>query len=226
MDPGLATAAAAVVAAIASLSTLLFTLLANRRAEMRAAHREVIAPHLEALSREIYNVIAGIVVLRKRMANIQSMEEAHARDRAGDVSRDRAAVREIESARKNQVIRARQQAVKWQDQAKKAGVRIDAVRRKIRIVLPGYEQPLRQLALASDHVATYRALPNTNVDELVEAYQELDKRISSALVRTYRTGVPTGHVRRWWLGRSVAKIERLWAARPVRPEQPARHTQQ
>jgi len=216
MDPGIATAIAAVVAAIASLLTLVFTLRANRRAEMRAAHREVIAPYLKTLSEDIHSVIAGIVVLRKRMVKIQLTEAAHERERTADVGLDEAVIKRRELAREDQLKRARQQAVKWQDQAKAAGGRVDAVRREIRIVLPGYEQPLRQLALASDHVATYKALPDTNVDELIKAYQQLDKRISSALMRTYRTGMPTGRIRRWWLGRSVNTIESLWAARPVR----------
>ena len=218
MDPGIATAVAAAVAAISSFLTLGFSLRSNYRAEMRAAHRQVIAPYLKTLSEEIYNVIAGIVVLRKRMVKIESIEAAHDQERAADVSLDGAVNRERELAREEQIQSARQRAVKWQDQAKVAGLRIDEVRREIRIVLPGYEQPLRQLALASDHVATYKSLVGTNVDELIGAYQKLDKRVSSALVRTYRTGMPTGRVRRWWLRRCVTKVESLWDSRPVRAE--------
>lgn len=69
----------------------------------------------------------------------------------------------------------------WRDQSKEAGLRVDVVRRKTTFLLSGLDHPLRQLALASDHVATYKAIPDSNLDELVLAYRTLGDRIGRAL---------------------------------------------
>jgi hypothetical protein len=104
----------------------------------------------------------------------------------------------------------------WQSKAKQAGSRIDDVRRKSRYVLPGLDAAFRQLALASDHVATYKTLADTNADALVSAYQVLAERVNRALQRTYRDGAPTGWWGRWRLKLAAERVVRLWEDRPKR----------
>jgi len=179
LDVGVSTALAAIVAAVASLLSLLFTVLASKRSELRVAHREIVRPYLEQLSDDVHTVIAGVVIMRKRAAS------------ESDVTA-------------------------WQAKAKQAGRRIDDVRRKSRYVLPGLDAAFRQLALASDHVATYGTLAGTNADLLVSAYQVLADRVERALRRTYRDGVPTGWLGRWRLKMAAQKVVRLWEDRPKR----------
>jgi len=180
MDAGIATALAAVIAAVASIISLAINLSANKRAEMRAAHRQAISPYLPELSDDLHTIIAGVVVMRKRVA------------RGADVKQ-------------------------WQEQSKAAGQRVDAVRRKTTFLLQGLDHPLRQLALASDHVATYKDIPNSNADELVAAYQKLGDRIGAVLASNYRDGTPTGWYARWRLKRAADSVVKVWNARPTRP---------
>jgi hypothetical protein len=180
MDAGVATALAAIIAAVASIISLAVNLSASKRAEMRAAHRQAISSYLAGLSDDLHTIIAGVVVMRKRVA------------RGADVTR-------------------------WREQSKRAGQRVDRVRRKTTFLLAGLDHPLRQLALASDHVATYKDIPNSNADELIAAYRKLGDRISRALASNYRKGTPTGPVSRWRLELAADKVVKVWDARPSRP---------
>lgn len=147
---------------------------------MRAAHRQAVSPYLTELSDDLHTVIAGVVVMRKRVA------------RGADIKQ-------------------------WQAQSKEAGRRLDVVRRKTTFLMAGLDHPLRQLALASDHVATYKDIPDSNADELVKAYQTLGDRVSRALTRTYRKGTPTGWFARWRLKLAADRVVSIWSARPARP---------
>ncbi len=179
LDAGVSTALAAIIAAVASLLSLIFTIRASKRSELRVAHRESVKPYLEQLSDDVHTVIAGVVIMRKRAALDSDVTD-------------------------------------WQLKAKQAGSRIEDVRRKSRYVLPGLDAAFRQLALASDHVATYKKLAGTNADALVSAYQILADRVNRALRRTYRDGVPTGWWGSWRLKLAAEKVVSLWDDRPKR----------
>lgn len=181
MDAGVATTVAAVIAAVASIVSLVVNLSASKRAEMRAAHREAIAPYLKDLSEDMHTIVAGIVVMRKRVALGADIKQ-------------------------------------WRDKSKEAGSRVDVIRRRTTFLFSGLDHPLRQLALASDHVATYKEVPDSNVDDLVQAYQELSDRVSRALSRNYRTGTPTGWFERLMLRRAADKVVKTWARRPTRDQ--------
>lgn len=183
MDSGIATALAACIAAIASIVTLTVTLRATRRAEMRAAYREALQPILSELSGHMHSIVAGIVVMRKRV------------QRDADVSQ-------------------------WQAQAKQGGVALDEIRRQSGYILPEFDQPFRQLALASDHVATYKNIPDSNIEQLLAAYKALADGVNGALARSYRTGLPTGWWMRWRLRQRAAKVVDLWEQRPRRTLNP------
>jgi hypothetical protein len=146
---GNATAVAAVIAAVVSIITLVVSSLAASRSEIRAAHRQVLAPYLETLSENLYTIIAGVVVMRKRSLADQDVRE-------------------------------------WQTRAKGAGKQVDATRRKVRYFLPGLEEGLRQLVVASDHVATIASIPGDYADKLITAYQRLSRQIDAAVRRSYR----------------------------------------
>lgn len=66
-----ATLWAAFVAAVASLASLVLNLMAGRRAEMRAAHRVTLLPHLESLGESIHQTLATSMMLRQRALNGQ-----------------------------------------------------------------------------------------------------------------------------------------------------------
>lgn len=104
----------------------------------------------------------------------------------------------------------------WQEKAKSAGTAIGSVRRRTSYLLPHLGSSLRHLELASDHVATYGALPGTNVNELVSEYQALSDLLNSELARTYRSGEPTPRWRAYRLDAACKRVDRLWEQRPKR----------
>jgi len=61
-----ATLLAACIAAVGTLATLIGTMLASRRAEMRASHRAALTPHLDNLGEGIHQVVASAKILRQR----------------------------------------------------------------------------------------------------------------------------------------------------------------
>ena len=54
---------AAIIAALASLITLILNFFASRASEFRAAHREILKPHLHDLSQALYSTIATTKIL-------------------------------------------------------------------------------------------------------------------------------------------------------------------
>lgn len=104
----------------------------------------------------------------------------------------------------------------WRDRSKEAGSRVEVIRRQTTFLFSGLDHPLRQLALASDHVATYKDIPDSNVDELVNAYRALSDRVSRALSKNYRTGTPTGWLERLMLKLAADKAVKTWDRRPTR----------
>jgi hypothetical protein len=109
-----------------------------------------------------------------------------------------------------------QEVGEWQTRAKEAGKRVDDTRRKVRYFLPGLEEALRQLVLASDHVATITPIPGDHADKLVRGYQRLSGRVDVAIRASYRKGMPPGIYRRWRVGRAAAAVAKLWDRRPTR----------
>jgi hypothetical protein len=67
-----ATLVAAVIAASATIITLILDVAMARGAEARAAHREVLAPHLAAIGEGVHQVLAGAVILHRRAKQGQS----------------------------------------------------------------------------------------------------------------------------------------------------------
>lgn len=177
LDQGVATTGAAILAAIASLVSLVLTIRAGRQSEMRVAHRARIDIYLTELSEDIHTVIAGITIIRKRVAI------------GSDTSQ-------------------------WQATAKSAGNRIDIIRRRTRYVFEGFDESLRQMALASDHIATYKDLPNTNVEDLLKAYKVVSDQLNKALARQYRRGMPSGWFTCWRLSRACKSVSAAWEVRP------------
>jgi hypothetical protein len=180
IDAPHATMIAALIAAAASFVSLLINLRAGKNGEMRAAHRATIAPYLEGLSEDIHEVVAGVVLVRKRRTNNQT-----------DVTQ-------------------------WLAVSKAAGERLKVTRQKTTYILPGMGEALRELSLASDHVATYKDVSGTNADELVAAYQALADRLNKAIEASYRTGVPASFLQRLLLSASCARVRTEWARRPAK----------
>jgi ABC-type nickel/cobalt efflux system permease component RcnA len=149
MNQGLATTIAAIIAALVSIVTLVVSSVVASRSEVRAAHREVLAPYLEKLSENLYTIVAAVVVMRKRSLANQDVGE-------------------------------------WQTRAKEAGKLVDDTRRKVRYFLPGLEEALRELILASDHIATIAPIPGDHADKLVRGYQWLCGRVDSSIRASYR----------------------------------------
>jgi hypothetical protein len=104
----------------------------------------------------------------------------------------------------------------WQARGKKASEELENIRRRTLYVFPGLSDGFRELTRATDHISTYKALPDTNVDELVDAYQILVNQLHATIASSYRKGLPRGLWHRFHLWRQVARIRRLWAARPTR----------
>lgn len=57
------TVVAAIIAAVASLITLVVNFFVNRSSEFRAAHREVLKPHIYNLSEALYSTLATTKIL-------------------------------------------------------------------------------------------------------------------------------------------------------------------
>ncbi|CAN5521392.1 hypothetical protein BH09ACT4_BH09ACT4_12510 [soil metagenome] len=147
---------------------------------MRAAHRQIIAPHLEPISEDVHEIVAGIVVMRKR--TVQDSD-----------------------------------ATEWQKRSKDAGLRLDATRRKVQYTFPDLNGAFRELSRASDHVATYKNLPGTNVDRLVKAYQQLANRVNKSVASSYRRGVPASSLQQFLLWADAKWVRHLWDKRPTKP---------
>lgn len=179
-DAPIATAVAALVAALASIVSLFFTIRAARFSEMRIAHRKAIEPYLVSLSTDIHEVIAGIVVARKR----------------------------IEAGQED--------AAKWIRKSQDAGDRLKITRKKTLYFLPKLQDSLRELSLAGDHIATYKNLSNTNVDQVVSAYRTLSDRTNKAVELSYRRGKGIGLFRTIKLNRASSQVRHLWNQRPTK----------
>lgn len=104
----------------------------------------------------------------------------------------------------------------WQEKGKAAGAEIGSIRRRTAYLLPRLGPAMRQLELASDHVATYGSLPETNVSQLIAEYQQLSDRLNDKLARTYWSGKPTPQWRSWAIKRNCDRIDQLWDGRPRR----------
>lgn len=78
-----ATLIAAVIAALTGIAKLVTDALSARGAATRAAHRAVLQPHLGDLATNIHAVVAGAVLVHRRLKNNQEPGNALAVSRAG-----------------------------------------------------------------------------------------------------------------------------------------------
>lgn len=78
-----ATLIAAVIAALAGIAKLVSDAVSARGTATRAAHRAVLQPHLAQLATNIHSVVAGAVVVHRRLKNNQEPGSALAVSRAG-----------------------------------------------------------------------------------------------------------------------------------------------
>lgn len=176
IDESTATLVAAGIAAVAAIFTLLATLLGDRRAEMRAAHRLALQAYLEPLGEGIHRTAASATILRRRF---------------------------VEGS----------DPTPWRDAGRTGADALKDVRSKVKYTLYGLDEPLRTLSRMPEWVATYKDVPKTNADELLEAMQTLAGSVDAAIRRSYRRGLPPGWIRRWRLKRLTAKVRRLWGER-------------
>jgi hypothetical protein len=87
------------------------------------------------------------------------------------------------------------------------------VRPKVKYTLYGLDEPLRTLSRMPEWVATYKDVPKTNADDLLEAMQRLAVAVDDAVRDSYRRGLPPGAIRRWWLSHLTSKVRELWGKR-------------
>lgn len=108
---------------------------------------------------------------------------------------------------------AGQDPTPWRDAGKTGADMLKTVRPRVKYTLYGLDEPLRTLSRMPEWVATYKDVPNTNVDDLLEAMQKLAVAVDSAVRMSYRRGLPPGPIRRWWLERLTSNVRSLWGKR-------------
>lgn len=176
VDETTATFIVAAIAAAASLLTLVGTLLGDRRAEMRAAHRLALQPHLETLGEGVHRTAASATILRQRF---------------------------IEGS----------DPTPWRDAGKTGANQLKEVRPRVKYTLYGLDEPLRTLSRMPEWVATYKDIPKTNADELLEAMRKLARAVDTTVRLSYRRGLPPNAWRRWRLQVLTKRVRKLWGKR-------------
>jgi hypothetical protein len=106
-----------------------------------------------------------------------------------------------------------QETSTWIERGQVGVSKLAKVRPQLRYVLYGLDEPLRTLSRIPGWIATYKALPNTNADDLLVKASDLGKYIDRTIRQAYSKGLPPGLIIRWRANRKAQRIRKLWDER-------------
>lgn len=154
----------------------------------------------------------AVTLLGARRAEMRASHRTYLNPLLGDLSEGVHSCLACTKVLRNRAIKQQERAG-WITRGDEAAAKLSAVRPKLRYVLFGLEEPLRTIGRGPNWIATYRDLPDTNAEDLLDRLVELGALVDDVVRRSYRRGLPPSAWERWRLQRKTEKIRNLWEAR-------------
>jgi hypothetical protein len=201
-DDGTATLIAAIVAAIAALASVITTAVVGRRGEGREVHRDLLKDHLAELGEAIHEVVATSSTQHKKLEEqrerLTRLEAARHDSAAAELTRvearspdaDKAArvarrrVHDLESA----VAASATATDVWRRRGQHAAGELEALRRKLRYPLEGFDAGMRALTRVPSWIG--HRLGSDEGAAVLDAANEVAQALHRGIAYSWRAGRP------------------------------------